>query len=416
MDKILPKKSIWKRRALWGVVLGVALAAVYGAWIGGSSKTLALSRQKTALGAVVLGEFQDYLTLEAVAQPLAAVSLDAIEGGRIEKKFVEAGARVELNQPLLLFSNPDLERDLLLRKEQFLNEKSALQTAKIASEDRILSARTQLLEVENQIFSAKRKYITDSSLFSRRYVSENEYENSKAQFTFLVQKKALLEEKVRQETRSSAIETAQKQENVGLKRENLGLAEAAVGRLTVSAPVSGVLTELNAEIGELKTRGAPLGKIDRAQGYLLRAPTDEFYLARVRVGQTASVEIDGKTYDLTVSKIYPRVSGGRFEVELTFNGAQPPGLQTGRSAPTRLKLGQNAQALLLPRGDYYTANGGNYLFVLSSDGKTAQKRKIQVGRQNADYFEVISGLNPGEKAVLFGYDGYKEYDILSLKD
>lgn len=416
MDKKITKTPHWKKWLWWGTPSITLLAGlVYAAWSQANVPTLQVTPAKLSWATVTQGNFQEYLALEGIVQPLQSVSLDLVEGGRVEQRLIEAGATITAGQTILTLSNPDLQREYLSRQEQYLLEKNSLASAELAQEEKKIAARMTLLDLENQLSIAAHKLYSDSVHFSQHLIPLHEYKATQSNYKFLLNKKQLTADKLVQEQRTLSAEIEQKRAYLQLKTQNLSLAQAALTSLQVQAPVSGLLSELTAEVGELKTKGTTIGKIDITNGFLLRASVDEFYLARVAVGQKAQAEIQNQNYTLKVKRIFPKVSGGRFQIDLEFTDTMPTGIQTGQTIATRLTLGNNTQALLLPRGDFYNLTGGNWVFIKAKDGKSAIRKNIRIGRQNPDAFEVLSGLLPQDTVLISGYHAFLAYERLTFQ-
>jgi len=188
-----------------------------------------------------------------------------------------------------------------------------------------------------------------------------------------------------------------------------------VGDLIVRAPIDGQLTSLDAELGQSKNKGERLGQIDVLSGYKVRVDIDEHYLSRIFIGLSGEFDFAGKTYKLSIKKVFTQVNNGRFQVDMEFAGDVPQGIRRGQTLQIRLALSDETQAILLPKGGFYQQTGGNWIFKVTDNGKTAYKVDIQLGRQNPDYYEVLQGLKPGEKVVTSSYENYGTMQELVLK-
>jgi HlyD family secretion protein len=196
------------------------------------------------------------------------------------------------------------------------------------------------------------------------------------------------------------------------------VARANLDHLTIKAPFDGQLTALQAHLGESKLVGQRIGQIDRIDGYKVVALVDEHYLQRVLIGQHAAPDPDAtvpQSQLLTVMKVYPEVRDRQFKVDLAFDGGIPAGIRRGQSVPLRLQIGGDRRGLILDNGAFYDDSGGQWAFVLSADGRVAQRRSIRLGRRNLEQVEVLQGLSPGDRVIVSSYDGLKDTDRIELQ-
>lgn len=408
MDRIIEKKKWTPLRILLitgAIVIPlIVIATAYIKTANGSS--LNIDRAKISIGEVISGDFRESIPLDGTVLPIRSIYLDAVEAGRIEKRFVEEGQVVEEGQPLLQLSNPQLQLDVMNREELLSNERTNLQNAAYNKDKSLLTLSEQLEEVEYSLARAARTWKQDSLLYASRAVSATEYKNAQDEYIHLLSKKKLLQEKYLKELANSNAQLRQYEAAVQLKARNLSIVKGTLDMLVLRAPARGQLTAFRGEVGEYKNKGQNLGQLDILDGYKVRASIDEHYISRVAAEQTAEFDFAGKLYPLTIKVIYPQVSNGKFEADLVFGNSFPEGIKKGQSLQLRLQLGSNTQAVLVPRGAFYQSSGGNWAYVLSKDGTGAEKRSVKLGRQNPNYFEVLEGLQPGDKIILSSYETY----------
>ena len=205
------------------------------------------------------------------------------------------------------------------------------------------------------------------------------------------------------------------QNSLDLMRRNLDISKKSLDNLIVKAPINGQLSGLSVEVGELIQEGAQIGQIDDLSNFKIRARIDEFYISRVFPEQEGSFTFAGNSYQLRIAKIYPQVINGSFEVDMFFTDKIPQGIRRGQTVTIRLQLSAEQKATLVKRGGFYQSTGGNWVYILSSDGQTATKRSIRVGRQNPNYYEVLDGLQSGDVVITSSYENYGEKDQLVIK-
>ena len=189
-----------------------------------------------------------------------------------------------------------------------------------------------------------------------------------------------------------------------IMRFSLPGAQERYARLNVCAPIDGQLSDLNVEIGQVVGAGSQIGKINVLNDYKVMTQIDEHYIDRVRKGLTATLERQGKDFQMGVIKVYPDVKDGQFKTDLEFTTTVPPNIRTGQTYHLNLQLGAADESILIPRGTFYQSTGGQWIYVLSPDGTEAFRRKIKIGKQNPRYYQVTEGLQPGEKIITSGYE------------
>lgn len=416
MDRQLPQKSFFKKNfriiLLVCVVLSGSLVVVL---MGSGDRKQTVSLEELQIAQVSMGPFAEEILADGVIQPERVILIDAIESGRVEEKLVREGEQVEAGQVLLRMSNPDLQLQLIQREEQLMQEESQLINASYLQEKERITIAEQLNEIELQIKTAKRNWLQDSLLQKSGAISQHDYLKSRDEFTHLVEKKALLNARMNNEEKGSAVRNKQLIANVQMKKQNLTLARDAFNTLWVKAPASGQLSSFTVETGAFRNKGERLGQIDVTSGFKVRASIDEHYLNRIYVGQLASFALNGKSYPLTIHVIYPEIRNGKFEADLQFAGGFPEGLKRGQNIQVQIELSENKTAQRIPKGAFYQTSGGNWVYVVQENGHTAEKRNVKLGRQNQEYFEVIEGLQINDKVIISSYKSFGEYALLDLK-
>lgn len=414
MDRIIEKKKWPTSRILKYAGIGlVAVVVVYLLLFSTTGSTLRVERERLTISTVTRGPFQEFIPVMGEAMPINTVYLDAVEGGRIEMIYVEAGAMLKKGDPILKLSNTDLLLDVMFREAEFFQTSNNLRNTRLSMEQQRLSLQQELTQADYELLTARKEYDRFESLFEDQLISLKEYENAKDQYEYLVRKRELTRESMEKDIAFREEQVRQLEQNLSRMKENLQITQQKLDSLVLKAPVSGQLTSLKAEvIGESKQPGERLAQIDVLDGFKVRAPIDEHYINRVETGREGVFTLGGKDYRLVVKKIYPEVTDGRFEVDLSFDGAVPDNLRNGQTLHIRLALGDLTEALLLPRGGFYQTTGGNWVFVVDKSGDFAVRRPVKLGRWNTDVYEVLEGLQPGDRVVTSSYDGYGDMQRL----
>jgi HlyD family secretion protein len=416
MDKQIAKKKLTPRRIAWmaGAALLVILL-IYGLTSVGGSSTLRVDADKLTVSEVVRGEFQEFITVPGEVMPIGTFYLDASQGGQVVNVFAEEGTFVSVGDRILQLDNTDLHLDIMYREAQLFEQINNLRNTRLAIEQNSLRLRGELLDMNYNIQNAEREYKQAIELREKNLNSQNEFSQKKDEYDYWLKKKDLTLETQRQDSILRAIQVQQLEASVSRMQANQEVVKQKLENLVIKAPVAGHLTSLNAEVGESKSRGQRLGKIDILEGFKIRAGVDEYYISRIAVGQRAVVKIGGREHRLTIEKVYPEVINGKFEIDMEFENTEPQGIRRGQTVQARLVLGDLSSAVMVSKGGFYSATGGRWVYVLDESGETATKRDITIGRMNPHVYEVLDGLAPGDKVITSSYDTFKEYERLVLK-
>ncbi|QHT68316.1 HlyD family efflux transporter periplasmic adaptor subunit [Rhodocytophaga rosea] len=416
MDRVIAKKK-WNSKRIMTIggiaALAVLILTSYLSTTGNTK--LNVDEQKITISEIKKGSFQEFIPINGVVLPIKTIYLDAIEGGRVEELYVEDGAMMEKDQPIMKLANTDLELDLANRETGVFDLITNMQRLRNEAEQNSIRQLNQLAEVDNALAEAERVYTANKKLFDEKVIAKQEFQSSKNLYDYQVRRKKLTEQTLRNDSISTKQRLQQMQESVNRTQVALGLMRKKAADLVVKAPVAGQLTSLNAEIGESKTRGQRLGQLDVLDGFKVRADIDEHYLSRVFVGLKGEFTFAGKDYELNIKKVYTTVTDGRFQVDMEFTSEVPKGIRRGQTLQIRLALSDQTQAVLLPRGGFYQQTGGNWIYKVTEAGGSAVKVDIRLGRQNPEYYEVLEGLNVGDKVVTSSYENYGDKDELRIK-
>jgi len=417
MDRLIEKKK-WPPRKIiiYSLAAAFGLFVIYSLIFADSHSKLNIETAKITISSVQSGPFNEYIPVTGSIIPLKTVYLDAIEGGRIEKKFLEAGSVVNEGDKILQISNTNLMMDIMFREAEIFEHSNNLRNTRLAMEQNQLNLRAQLIDLDYQIKQLHRDYERNKALLENNLVSQLDFERIRDEYEYAQKKRELAVESFRQDSIFRKVQIQQLEESLIRMQNNLGLVKTKLENLTIKAPVTGQLTALNAEIGESKSVGERLGQIDILEGFKVRAPVDEYYLHRIQKGLHGEFDFAGATYELTVDKIFPEIRNGRFDVDLVFSASEPEGIRRGQTLHIRLGLGNLNQAVLLARGGFYQKTGGQWVYVLDENNKFAYKRQIRLGMQNPQMFEVLEGLEPGERVITSSYENFGDNDILVLSE
>ncbi len=416
MDRII-EQSKWNKYRPY-VFATVAVILVGSALVMGArgGDTLKIDNRRIGISSVESGDFQEFIAFSGAVVPIKTYYLDAIEGGRVESRYMEAGTVVKKGDKIISLANTNLLLDIMYREAELFQQSNNLRNTKLAMQQNRLNIQSQLLDLDYQILQSRRVFERNEKLSSKAMISSDEFDSSRDDYQFLLKKRELTLQSFEQDSIYREVQVEQLESGLQRMQDNMEIVKQNLDNLVITAPVSGQLTSLNAEIGEAKVRGERLGQIDILDGFKISAPVDEHFITRVQLNQPAHFSIGSNEYTVHLNKIYPEVVNGQFRIELGFEGVEPEDIRRGQTLHMRLELGNSEQAILLRRGGFYQETGGQWVYVLDEGGESASKRQVKLGRQNQDFYEVLEGLEPGDKVITSSYSQFGDYEQLFFKN
>lgn len=415
MDRVKPKK-FWNTKRISMIGGGVLLAAflVYQFFFADKRSKLNVEQDKLTISEVRQGKFDEFIVVTGVVQPLKTIQLDAIVGGYVTEKLIEGGNMVKQGDVLLRLENQSLKLNFLQSETEASRLVNDLQNTRQNLKVARFTLQKTLSDLDFQLDQAKDVHDRNVKLYRDKVIPEADFLKSKRDYEKLVRQREIEIESQKYQEENAKMQIAQLEGTLVSTQKNVGLWRQTLDNLVVKAPVSGLLSSMNVEVGSNINQGQNIGQIDDLNGFKMRVSVDEHYISRIFVGLQGSMEFNGKDYGLKIIKIYPEVLSGRFEVDMQFDKGAPELIKRGQSAPIRLQLGQPSQATLLPVGGFFSETGGNWVYVVGDDGKRASKRNITLGRKNPEYFEVLEGLKPGEKVITSSYENFGDNEVLEF--
>ncbi|HYW34010.1 MAG TPA: efflux RND transporter periplasmic adaptor subunit [Balneolaceae bacterium] len=417
MDKKIESKT-WttKRIAMAGGALAVAGLFIYAFVFKDWSSTLNVDKQKLTISTVKKGSFQEFISITGTVQPIQTVYLDAREGGVVQKISQQSGAKVQKGDTILALSNSSLRLNVLQQKTSIYNQINQTRNSRLNIKQNSRSLETQLASAQKNLRLARSAYQRKSKLYQKNLIAKKTYENAKENYRYQKKNFNLIYKSYKQDSLRAKTQLQQIDESLDRMQRSLTGVQHILDKLVIEAPISGQLSTIQLNPGQSISSGQRVGQIDRLNNFKVRADIDEYNLSRVRTGLHGSFTYDGKKHTLKITKVYPVVKNGKFKVDMKFEGEAPSQLTRGQSLQIRLALSQNkTRALLLPRGGFYQQTGGNWVYKVTDNGQKAVRQPIKLGRQNPDYFEVLSGLQPGDKVITSSYDTFGDNKVLDLK-
>lgn len=415
MDKQI-KKQKWPLKrilTLIGITVFISTILFYVIW-GDHSSKYNVNTERISISTVEFGPFQDFIPVTGTVQPIETFFLDVAEGGRVVEKFAEQGAFLEVGDPIIRLENPGVALQIMYNEANVFSTMNSLRSARLSMEQNRLNLQMQILNIEYQIRKEKRLFKNNEKLYEKKLISQIEFEDSRDNYNYLLNSRELTVENNRKDSLFRIEQIGHLEQNVGRMQKQLEMTSGQMENLTVRAPIKGQLTSLNTEIGQSISKGENLGQIDNIEKYRVRVPIDQHYISRVVKGQKGTFSFDNKTYTVVIKTVFPEVSSGRFEVDMIFNNEQPKGLRRGQTLHVRLELSEPQEILYVEMGGFYQTTGGQWIFVLDDNEKSAVRRKISLGRSNTQNVEILEGLKVGEKVITSSYDNYRDVEKLIL--
>ena len=416
MDKIIEKKKGWRaafsKKALpyWGGALVLALVL----WLvfRDNSATLRVNADSLTISQVSQGEFNDYIRVSGQVQPMTTIQISPQEGGIVQEIVTEEGSRVKAGDVIVRLSNDNLDLQILNSEAELAEKENILRNTLISMEQQKLSLKQDKLQLQTEVARLKRKYEQNKALYEDRLIAREDYLTSKEDYELAAGKLELVKDRAEQDSLYRSVQILQMQESLDNMRRNMLMIRHRKENLTIKAPIDGELGLLDVVLGQSISAGMKIGQINNLDSYKIEAQIDEHYIDRVTAGLAATFQRQNDSYGAIIRKVYPEVREGKFKADFKFEGETPDNIRSGQTYYLNLQLGQPEDAVLVPRGTFYQKTGGKWIFVVAPEGGKAVRREIRIGRQNPQYYEVLEGLQPGEKVITSGYDSFGNNDVL----
>ena len=418
MDKIIEKKKGIARAFTMKAVpywLGVMFAIGIVVLIAQSgSDVMRVNSDTLTIVEVVEGEFNDYIRLNGQVQPMTTIQLSPLEGGVVQEIIVEEGARVKAGEHLLVLSNDNLDLQILNSEAELAEKENLLRNTLISMEQQKLSLEQEQLQLAVEVERTRRKAEAQRALYVDSLIAREEYLRAEEDYRLAQQRLQLVNHRSEQDSLYRSVQVSQMEESLINMRLNMQMIRRRKENLTIKAPIDGELGLLDVVLGQSVSQGVKIGQINSLGSYKIEAQIDEHYIDRVVAGLEATFERRDEAYSAVIRKVYPEVRNGKFKADLKFVGEQPANIRSGQTYYLNLQLGQPEQAVLVPRGAFFQTTGGRWIYVVDADGEGATRREIRISRQNPQYYEVLEGLQPGERVITSGYEKFGDSDKLKF--
>ena len=417
MDRVIQRTKAQRLLKYWPYVAGGMGLLVIVGWLlfANHASTLRVSRDELTISDVQHAEFKDYVRTNGQVLPIQVVQISPEEGGIVMEKVVEEGSMVHKGDVIVRLSNSNLDLQILNAEAELAEKQNLLRNTQVAMQQDRLNNQTEQAQLDMDTQRKQRNFEQNRLLYQKELISREDYLQSQEDYQLSVKKRSLVSKRLKQDSLYRTVQMDQMEDNLENMRRNVVLVRQRKDKLEVRANIDGELGLLDVELGQSISPGQKIGQLNDLSDYKVQAQIDEHYIDRVRQGLTATFLRGNRQYVLQVRKVYPEVREGKFRCDFIFRGERPENIRTGQTYYIDLELGQPEQAILIPRGTFFQTTGGQWIFVLDKSGAKAYRRNIRIGRQNPQYYEVLEGLEPGERVVTNGYEAFKDNEVLVIK-
>lgn len=418
MDKIIEPKKGWARvfskKALpyWGIAILIILIASM--LLRNNVSTMRVNTETITISEVKSGLFNDYVRVTGQVLPMTTMQISPLETGVVKEIYIEEGAKVKAGDPILLLSNENLNLQILNAEADLAEKDNMLRNTLISMEQQKLTNQQDILQLEIDVRRYLRTYKSQKQLYADNLISKEDYLRAEEDYSLAKDRLNLVKHRAVQDSLYRSIEVKQMQESLDNMRLHMMMIRKRKDNLLVKAPINGELGLLDVVLGQSVAEGSKIGQINNLSSYKIEAQFDEHYIDRITTGLEADFERQNENFRAVIRKVYPEVRDGKFKADFKFSGEQPDNIRSGQTYYMNLQLGQPEKAILIPRGSFYQNTGGQWIYVISKNGKEAYKREIRIGRQNPQYYEVVDGLKPGDKVITSSYDNFGNNERLML--
>ena len=416
MDRVLEKKK--------GIALVFSKKALpywFGAFMAGfilwlifrdDASTLRVNGDTLSVSEVTAGEFNDYIRISGQVHPMTTIQVSPREAGIVEEIVIEEGTQVKAGDVIIRLSNDDLDLEILNSEANLAEKENALRNTMIQMEQEKMQLSLNILELETEVKRKGRALESQKRLFDDGLIGKEEYLRSEEDYVLFCKKLEVTMARAGQDSMYREVQIRQMEESLDNMKINMQRIRRRKDNLDVKAPIDGVIGLIEVGLGESVVSGRKIGQINAEGSYKIEAQIDEHYIDRVFAGLTATFERQNETFDAVIRKVYPEVRNGKFQADFRFSEEQPSNIRTGQTYYLNLQLGQPESAILIPRGTFYQKTGGKWIYVVAPEGGKAVRREIRIGRQNPQFYEVLEGLEPGERVITSGYDNFGDNEVL----
>lgn len=419
MDIKLEKKTGWKallqKKNIPYAVVAVFMILVVSLLLRDNSSTLRVDANILTIAPVEQTEFNDYVRLSGTVKPITTVQISPMESGVVERIVAEEGTMVKKGDVIVELSNNNLSMQILNSEADLAEKQNILRNTLISMEQTKLNLRQEQMQLDMDVARKRRAFENNDVLYNKQLLAHEVWLQSKEDYEYSTKRRQLIMERQMQDSLYRTNQVKQMESDLQSMARNMQLIRQRVDNLLVKAPIDGEVGALSVVLGRNVGSGSGIGQINDMSAFKVSTQIDEHYIDRIVVGLPATIERQERQFDMVIRKVYPEVSGGQFRADFTFAGEIPENIRIGQTYHINLQLGEASEAVIIPRGAFYQTTGGSWIYVVDPSGEKAYRRDIRIGRQNPQHYEVLEGLEPGEKVITSSYENFGSHDVLILK-
>ena len=359
------------------------------------------------------GKFMEYVDVEGLVQPILTIKVNTRESGSVERIVTEEGSMMKKGDTILVLTNPDLIREIEDQRDEWENQRYSYKEREIEMEQKSLALKQQALQTQYEMSRLQKSFGLEKEEYKMGIKSKAQLEVSEDEYNYNVKKTALQMESLQQDSAMTIIRKELLRNEMERGQKKFLRSMDRLEGLIVRAPIDGQLSYVNATPGQQVASNSNIAEIKVLDQFKIHTQLSEYYIDRITTGLPATVNYQGKKYPLKITKVVPEVKDRMFDVDLVFTGEMPENVRVGKSFRVQIELGQPEDALVMPRGNFYQATGGQWIYKVNGD--KAIRVPLTIGRQNPQQYEVTEGLQGGDLVIVTGYDNFGEAEELILK-
>lgn len=414
----IPRKPRpWYVKYLYPMLAGIAFLAfaTYMIVLSFSPRRLRLDNETCRVADVANAPFREFVDVEGIVQPIQTVQVNALESGFVERIVAEEGTMLQAGDTILILSNPELLRSTFDEQEEWQNSERNYREQEIEMQQKSITLRQLALDAEHQMAALDKSLRQSREEFRMGIKSKAELDVAEEEYRYQLKRTGLQMESLRHDSAATRLKREMLRANREASARKLSRSSGRTAHLVVRATVAGQLSYLGVVLGQQVAAGESVGSIKVLTEYKVRASLSEYYIDRITTGLPAHIQQEAQKYPLRISKVVPEVKDRNFPCDLIFTAEKPTNIRLGKSYRVQIELGKPEKCLVIPRGNFYQHTAGQWIYRLSPDGTTARKTPVKIGRQNPQQYEVLSGLQPGDKVLVSGYENLGDAEVLLLE-
>lgn len=415
MDIKLEKKP-WYIRYRYYLAGGVVFLAflIYVIILSAGPRKLRIDSESLQMAEVKKDKFMEYVDVEGLVQPILTIKVNTREAGSVSRIVGEEGNMMKKGDTILVLENLDLLRTIEDQRDEWEKQLITYREKEIEMEQQSLTLQQQALQTDYELDKLRKNFELEEEEYRMGIKSKAQLQVAEDEYRYKEKTARLQRQSLRHDSAVSIIRRDLLLNDRERERKKYERSCQRLNDLVVCAPISGQLSFVSVTPGQQVQSGASIAEIKVLDQFKVHTSLSEYYIDRITTGLPATILYQGKRYPLKITKVVPEVKDRMFDVDLVFTADMPDNVRVGKSFRVQIELGQPEDALVIPRGNFYQATGGQWIYKLNKDKTRAVRVPITIGRQNPQQYEVTDGLQPGDWVITTGYDNFGDAEELVL--